>query len=264
MINVRRGLMRKVTVCVAFLLAGATASAPSALAAPVVQATAKIIPIAGFPGTGNILGAGAALQINATATGTESAGGVVSQLRKVVVFLPKGVTVNPKPFPTCSAALLESRGPAGCPKNSAASPVGSAGVVDPIAGELVKESATLQAFFAPGGGLNFYTNAASPISAQLVVQGHYQHAPAPYGLMFTTNVPLVESVPGAPPVSTTSINLKVGAAIRKGKKTFYYGKVPTTCPHGGFTGKFEATFQTGETVTHTVTVPCPTRSIKHK
>ncbi len=221
-------------------------------------------PDQGIPGTGNILGAGAALQINATATGTESVGGVVSQLRKVVVYLPKGVTVNSKPFGSCTAAMLESRGPAGCPKSSVASPVGSAGVVDPIAGELITETATLQAFFAPGGGLNFYANAAAPISAQIVVPGHYQRAPAPYGLMFTTNVPLVESVPGAPPVSTTSINLKVGAAIRKGKKTYYYGRVPTTCPRGGFVGKFEATFQTGETVTHTVTVPCPTRSIKHK
>ena len=30
--------------------------------------------------------------------------------------------------------------------------MGTAGVVDPIGGELVKENATLQAFFAPGGG----------------------------------------------------------------------------------------------------------------
>ncbi len=254
--------MRRAAVCLACLAVMATACTSSALAAPVVNATAKIVPIAGFPGTGNILGAGAALQVNATATGTESTGGVVSQLRKVVVYLPKGVKVNSKPFGTCTVSTLENRGPSGCPKSSIASPVGSAGVVDPIANELVTENATLQAFFAPGGGLSFYANAAAPISAQIVVTGHFGTAPAPYGLMFTTEIPLVESVPGAPPVSTTSINLKVGAAIKKRGKTYYYGTVPMTCPHGGFTGKFEATFQTGETVTHTVTVPCPTRSIK--
>jgi hypothetical protein len=66
-------------------------------------------------------------------------------------------------------------------------------------------------------------------------------------------------------VSTESIDISVGAAIKKGKRTYYYGTVPTTCPRGGFTGMFEATFQTGETVTHTVTVPCPKRSLKkHK
>jgi len=254
--------MRRAWICMGLLAVAALAGAPSALAAPIVTATAKIVPIKGFPGTGNILGAGAALQVNATASGTESAGGVVSQLRKVVVYLPKGITINSKPFATCSVSTLENQGPPGCPKSSIASPPGQAGVVDPIGGELVTETATLQAFFAPGGGLNFYANAAAPISAQIVVPGHFSPAPAPFGLMFTTDVPLVESVPGAPPVSTTSINLKVGAAIKKGKKTYYYGKVPSKCPKGGFVGKFEATFQTGETVTHTVTVPCPTRSVK--
>jgi hypothetical protein len=256
--------MRRACVCLGSAIAAAVLGATPAAAAPVVTARAKIVPIAGFPKTGPILGAGAALQVDATATGTESVGGVVSQLRKVVVYLPKGVTVNSAPFATCSASTLENQGPQGCPKNSIASPVGGAGVVDPIANELVTETATLQAFFAPGGGLNFYANAAAPISAQIVVQGHYRKAPAPYGLMFTTEIPLVDSVPGAPPVSTTSINLKVGAAIRKGKKTYYYGKVPLTCPRGGFVGKFEATFETGETVTHTVTVPCPRRSIRHR
>ncbi len=63
------------------------------------------------------------------------------------------------------AAARRSRRPA---------PSARAGVVDPIGGELVKENATLQAFFAPGGGLQFYANAASPISAQLLVaQGHF-------------------------------------------------------------------------------------------
>ncbi len=252
----------RMSMCVALLGVSALAFAPAALAAPTVVAKAKIVPIKGFPGTGNILGAGAALQVNATATGTESAGGVISQLRKVVVYLPKGIKINSKQFGTCSAATLENKGPEGCPKNSIASPVGGAGVVDPIGGELVTETATLQAFVAPGGGLNFYANAAAPISAQIVVPGHFEPAPAQYGLKFVTEVPLVDSVPGAPPVSTTSINIAVGAAIKKGKKTYYYGTVPTKCPKGGFTGKFEATFETGETVTQTVTVPCPTKSVK--
>lgn len=237
-------------------------SASSALAAPTVTATAKIVPIPGFSGTGDILGAGAALEVRATSTGTESTGGVVSQLRKVVVYLPKGVRIDSAPFPSCSVATLENVGPSGCPKGSVASPVGSAGVVDPIGGEDVHENATLQAFVAPGGGLNFYANAASPISAQIVVPGHFSPAGGRYGLKFTTEVPLVDSVPGAPPVSTESIDISVGAGIRKNGHTYYYGTVPSTCPKGGFTGMYEATFQTGETVTNTVTVPCPKRSVK--
>jgi hypothetical protein len=256
--------MRKPLTCLAVLGLTVLASAPAALAAPTVTARAKIVPIRGFPGTGNILGAGAALQVNATASGTESTGGVVSQLTKVVVYLPRGIKINSSPFPSCSKEKLENVGPAGCPKGSIASPVGNAHVVDPIGGEDVRETATLQAFVAPGGGLNFYANAASPISAQIVAEGHWETPPAGYGAKMTVNVPLVDSVPGAPPVSTESVEISVGAAIKKGKKTYYYGTVPTKCPHGGFTGKYEATFATGESVTQTVTVPCPTRSISKK
>ena len=60
-------------------------------------------------------------------------------------------------------------------------------------------------------------------------------------------------------MSTESINLVVGAAYKKGKKTVYYGTVPKKgqCPKGGFPVKAELTFQTGETVTVTTKSPCP-------
>src|SRR5208282_5361972 len=135
---------------------------------------------------------------------------------------------------------------------------GSAAVVDPIEGTLVKENATLQAFFAPGGKVQFYTNAAAPISAQLIVStGSVINAAPPYGPEFVAPVALVPSVPGAPPVSTESINIKVGAAYKQGKKTVYYGTVPKKCPKGGFPGKVELTFETGETATATYKAPCP-------
>jgi len=144
------------------------------------------------------------------------------------------------------------------PEKSQASPVGTAGVVDPIGGELVKENATLQAFFAPGGGLQFYTRAASPISAELIAStGHYISSRAPYGPEFVGAVKLIDTVPGAPPVSTESINIKVGAAYKQGKKTIYYGTMPTKCPKGGFPLKSELTFNTGETVTTLYKAPCP-------
>src|SRR4029077_4617721 len=153
---------------------------------------------------------------------------------------------------------LENIGPSGCPKKSQASPVGTAQVVDPIGGELVKETATLQGFFAPGGQLQFYTNAASPISAQLIVAtGHYVNSAAPYGPEFIGAVKLIESVPGAPPVSTESFTIKVGAAFKQGKKTVDSGTVPKKCPKGGFPLKFELTFNSGESASATYKAPCP-------
>jgi hypothetical protein len=249
--------MRRASTCLALLGLAALGLPGVASAAPAMTVIAKPIPISGFPGTGDKLGAGAAVEVKYTIKGTES-DGVPSQITHVNFFSPAGVKINQTGFVTCAPATLENIGPSGCPKKSQASPVGSAGVVDPIGGELVKENATLQAFFAPGGGLQFYVNAASPISAQLLVaQGHFITASAPFGPEFSTEVQLVQSVPGAPPVSTESINIKVGAAYKKGKKTVSYITLPKKCPKGGFPVKSEITFATGETSTATYKVPCP-------
>jgi hypothetical protein len=226
--------------------------------APMVRMVAKAVPIKGFPGTGDKLGAGAAVEAKFTIHGSEAAGGVPSQITHVNFYLPSGTGIHSQGFVTCNPATLENVGPVGCPRRSQASPIGSAGVVDPIGGELVRERATLQAFFAPGGGLQFYVNAASPISAQLLVaKGRLSGAHAPYGVKLSTDVQLVDSVPGAPPVSTETIDIKVGAAYRKHGRTVSYGTMPKRCPRGGFPVKSEITFASGETVTTVYRAPCP-------
>jgi hypothetical protein len=250
--------MRRASTFLALLGLAVLALPGVASAKPAVTLVARAIPIPGFPGTGNILGAGAAVEVKFTITGTEATGGVVSQLTGVNFYLPAGTKLHPQGFVTCAPATLENIGPSGCPKKSQASPVGSAGVVDPIGGEDVRENATVQAFFAPGGGLQFYANAASPISAQLLAAtGHYVTASAPYGQEFVSEVKLIQSVPGAPPVSTESINLKVGAAYKQGKKTISYGTLPSKCPKGGFPIKSELTFASGETAIAEDKAPCP-------
>jgi len=250
--------MRKASTCLTLIALAALGLPGVASAAPKVSLVAKAVPIPGYPHTGNILGAGAAIEYRITIQGNEAIGGVPSQITEVKSWLPAGVKLHPQGFVTCSPATLENIGPSGCPKKSQASPVGSAAVVDPIGGELVRENATLQAFFAPGGALQFYSNAAAPISAQLIVStGKFINSAPPYGPEFVGPVKLVESVPGAPPVSTESINIKVGAAYKQGKKTVYYGTVPKKCPKGGFPGKVEITFATGEHATATYSAPCP-------
>jgi hypothetical protein len=251
--------MRRASTCLALLGCLAALGLPAAAsAAPAITLVAKAVPLKGFPHTGNILGAGAAVEFKITIKGTESTGGVPSQLTGVKTWLPAGSKLHTQGFVTCPPATLENVGPKGCPTKSQASPVGTAGVVDPIGGELVKENAELQAFFAPGGGLQFYTNAASPISAQLIASsGKYINSSAPYGPEFVGTVNLINSVPGAPPVSTESINIKVGAAYKQGKKTVYYGTLPKKCPKAGFPLKLELTFNSGESTTATYNAPCP-------
>jgi hypothetical protein len=229
-----------------------------ASAAPTVTLVEKAIPIPGFPHTGNFLGAGTAGEFKITIHGTEATGGVPSQLVGVKSWLPKGTVLHPQGFVTCSPATLENVGPSACPKKSQASPVGSAAVVDPIGGELVRETATLQAFFAPNGELQFYSNAAAPISAQLITStGRYVTGAPPYGPEFVAPVKLVDSVPGAPPVSVEEINIKVGSAYMSHGKPVYYARLPKTCPKGGFPLKIEFMFETGESASATYSAPCP-------
>jgi hypothetical protein len=252
--------MRRASIILA--LVGLAVLGPSAvaLAAPKVTLKAKAVPIKGFPRTGNIYGAGAAVEAHIAISGTEGIGGVPSPLTHVNFYLPFGSRINARGFVTCSPATLENVGPKGCPKKSQASPLGSAHVAQKIGAETVREPATIQAFFAPGGGLQFYTNAEAPISAQLIAStGHYINARKPYGPELDSEVRLITTLPEAPPVSTESINLVVGAAYKKGKRTVYYGTMPKKgqCPKGGFPLKAELTFQTGETATATTKAPCP-------
>jgi hypothetical protein len=249
--------MRRASTCLALLGLAVFGFAGVATAAPTVTLKVKAVPIPGFPGTG-LLGTGAAVEAHYTISGHEATGGVPSQLTGVTFFLPKGTKLTTAGFVTCTEAALESNGPEACPKKSVASPVGSAGVADPIGGTLVEEDATLQAFFAPGNQLFFYANAASPISAQLIAaKGHFVTAAPPFGPELVTTVAIIDSVPGAPPVSTTSINIKVGAAYKKGKKVVSYGTIPKTCPKGGFPVKSELSFASGEKVTVETKAPCP-------
>jgi len=252
--------MRRASTCLALLALAVFGLPAFATAAPVVTLKVKAVPIPGFPGTGNHLGAGAAVEAHFTITGHEVSpiGNVPSQLTGVNFYAPKGSKLTTTGFVTCPEATLVNVGPEGCPKKSIASPIGSAGVVDPLGSSLVEETAEVQAFFAPGGGLFFYANAAAPISAQLIAgKGHFITAAAPYGPELVTKVELIQTLPGAPPVSTTSINIKVGSAYKKGKKTVYYARLPKTCPKGGFPAKAELFFASGESTTVTTKAPCP-------
>ncbi|HEX7465380.1 MAG TPA: hypothetical protein VF309_01985, partial [Usitatibacter sp.] len=91
----------------------------AASAAPTVTFKAKAVPIPGFPHTGNILGAGAAIESEFTIKGNEY-GGFPPPLIGVTVFLPAGVKLHKAGFPNCPQAFIEAKEPEKCPKKSSA------------------------------------------------------------------------------------------------------------------------------------------------
>ncbi len=257
--------MRRASTCLAVLGLAVLALPALASAAPMVTIKGRAVPIPGFPHTGNILGAGAAVQTEVRISGTEY-GGFPPPLIGVTVSLPSGVKLHPQGFVTCPRkTIFEEKSPEKCPKGSAAGPVGKVYGVVAFGGERVPEEAELYSFFAPGGGLEFFTFGHTPTTLEIPSSAGFTNlnGGAGFGPKLTAAVPLVETVPGAPYASVEAIDIKVGAAYKKGKTTVYYGTVPKKCPKGGFPVKSELTFaESGEiskpeTVTVNFKAPCP-------
>lgn len=256
--------MRRASACLAVIgLAVLALALPGgASAAPTVTFKAKIVPIPGFAGTGNILGHGAAVESEFHITGTEY-GGFPPPLIHVNVFLPKGTKLNPSGFPVCPLATLEpsGKGPKGCPKGSQAGPVGEGKGDVAFGSTVVPEAVTIQGFYAPGGGLTFFTFGHEPVLLEILSKGHFIGASGAFSKEFEAEVPLVETVPGAQDASVEFIKVKTGSAMKSHGKVKYYGEVPKTC-HGGLPAKAELTFAglgglTQQVVTAETKLPCP-------
>jgi hypothetical protein len=257
---VRRALLGLLVVAT---VAAAPLGSETALAAPTVTIKAKIVGIAGYPASGDKLGAGAAVESQVTISGKEY-GGFPAPLIGVNVFLPKGTVLHPEGFPTCPVATLEPAGlgPKACPKGSQAGPVGRVRGEVAFGVRIVPEEATLESFYAPGGGLEFFTYGHEPAIVEVVSTAHYVNASGIFSHELVATVPLVETAPEAHDASVTSISVKVGSAIVTNGKTIYYGRVPKKCPKGGFPAKVELTFAgvgglAQATVTKNLKVPCP-------
>jgi hypothetical protein len=244
--------------CEILLLLAWLLSAPCATAAPTATLKVTSIPIPGFPGTGYILDAGAEVETQMTISGTEYAG-APSPLTELTFYIPPEVKLTTAGFADCSTSVLERIGTSGCPKGAQAGPIGEGLGVVSFGNERVEESVSIQGFFDASGGLTFYTRGSTPAAFEFLEPGHWAPASAPYGRTFVVEVPLVETVPGAPDASVLSFRVVIGAAYRRNGKTVSYITLPKRCPKRGFLLKAELRFLSGETTTATYDQPCPPR-----
>jgi hypothetical protein len=240
-----------------------------ASALPAVKFKAEAVPIPGYKGTGYILGAGAAAKGEFEIAGNEYFGSP-PPIIGVNVYLPSHTVLHPSGFPTCNEELLRLKGPIGCPEGSKAGPIGSVLGYVTFGGERVEETAENYSFYSPGGGFTFFTFGHSPVSIEVYSHGEYVNfvGGGGYGPELKVKVPLVASVPGAPYASVKTIDAMIGSAIgpkNNPRKDTYYGRVPKSCPKGGFRVKTEVIFAENgeeskpETVTAPYIVPCPRR-----
>lgn len=231
----------------------------AASAAPTI-ASAKLtaVPIPGFPGTGNISGAGTALRGETTILGSEYDGSPppITTLR---FYAPAGTELHTSGFATCAPSVLEQRGPESCPRLSVAGPKGSALGSVTFGGERVPETASIQPFFAPGGGLEAFIDGTTPALFEVLAQAHVIGSAPPFGPEIVGEVPLIATVPEAPYASVERGTIEIGAAFRHGARTISYITMPKRCPSGGFPVKEEIGFLGGAIAQSSYTMPCPRR-----
>jgi hypothetical protein len=262
----RENLMRRSACFLAVLgLVLLTPSAASGL--PSVTLKAAFVPIPGFAGTGNIPGARAAARTEYRISGTEYDGSP-PPLIGADFYLPSGTSLHAGGFPTCSKSTLEQVGPVKCAKGSAAGPIGTATGFVTFGGERVEESLEVSSFYAPGGGIEFFSDGHAPVSLEVLSSGHYTNlnGGGGYGPELVAEIPLVASVPGAPYASFKSIGETVGGSDESPEPTLY--RVPKMCPSGGLPFKAEVTFAENgelsrpEVVSTIYKAPCPTGSLE--
>ena len=173
-----------------------------AVAAPGVAGAAPMIALAPEVSSGGLGGLGS-VNITVHLDGTEY-GGFPPPVVGVTLRLPSGTALNPGNRSTCSKLTLEQAGPSACPKSSEAGPVGRATGIVSFGSERVEETATLQSFLAPGGGLNFFLNGHSPVSLEILASATVA------ANVLSIEVPLVSTVPGAPFASLTEMEFRLG------------------------------------------------------
>ncbi|MGP0100523.1 MAG: hypothetical protein ACLPUT_02740 [Solirubrobacteraceae bacterium] len=194
---------------------------------------------------------------------------VPSPITHVDVYGPAGVTLNLEGTGICKRERLEQLGPQGCPADSKAGFGGGEGVYE-LAHEIVPEAYTLDFFLAdnkPGHvSLLIFLKGSTPVSIEIVFTGTVITGPAPYGLGFSVEVPLIKVLPEASDASAKTAFLTLGAhnvAYYKkvhGKRKLFHVKgivLPKHCPHGGWPIASKFSFQDGSTVMAKRTVPCP-------
>ena len=225
-------------------IAVALCCAANAYAAPTVSLEPAFSP-------GAHLGEPTALTAELKFAGTEY-GGFPEPLTRVILRLPAGTVLSSEGFPTCPPQVLEQKGPAGCPAGSKAGPAGSFNAIVAFGNERVTENGTTETFFTEGGGVLVYFLGTSTVALELISRGVFEPASAPFGPAVNFEVPLIQTVPGAPDASLTALTIGLGAFIKRGGHETGSVTVPEACPKGALSWRADATFN-DETGLHEMT-----------
>jgi len=205
------------------------------------------------------LGARAALTLTIHYAGGEL--GVPAPVRRSVLRLPAGMSLEVPSLRACDAARLRARGVSGCPAQSRLG-AGHA-LVEVLAGaQTTTENVTLWVFLGPPDNLQptfeVLAQGYTPLDERVVFGGTVSTDSAPYGEQLVLSLPPVPTLPELSDASIVTFSLTVGASRRRRSAgTRSTVLVPSTCPAGGFPFAAQFTYADGSDSSASTNIPCP-------
>jgi hypothetical protein len=204
------------------------------------------------------LGGKAALSFNISYSGGEF--GVPSPLRRSVLRLPAGLSLDIPKLRICGAARLRARGAGGCPSESE---IGSGhALVEAHAGsQTVTEHVGLRVFLGPLQGLQptlmILGQGYTPLDERVVLSGRVLPDRAPFGEALTISIPPIPALPFQSDASIVAFSLTIGTGGRSRTHGNSAVLVPSSCPPGGFPFAAEFTYADGSSSSAYATTLCP-------
>jgi hypothetical protein len=173
-----------------------------------------------------------------------------SPVRHMVFRFTRGARVHPEAFGTCTAAVIQDKGPTGCPSTS------RLGKGKAVAFALQTSfDADLQVFNGPRAGasgrkLLIYARALQTVV--ILLEGTLKQTSGKYGWVLDVPVDRIRTV-GENDAAILSFHVTVGGTGRRGVP---FIEAPTSCATPGwpFFGSF--TYADGASGTSAATIPC--------
>ena len=228
------------------------------------QIQSEAVPIPGFPHTGNILGAGAAVHAEYRSKGPNTADSRPDRRRQLL------------PAPRAPSCTRRASRPARRPRSNrpvpraARSPRQRARSAkcwgsSPSAPNESKRRRRCESFYAPGGGLEFFTTATRPCRWKSCRRANTSTSAAQAASGRSSSPKSRSSRRSLAPLRVGQVDQRQGGLrLQKVQEAVSYGRVPKKCPKGGFPIKTEMIFDEGganppvpEPVTATYKAPCP-------
>ncbi len=186
--------------------------------------------------------------------------GVPSPVRRAVLQLPAGLTLDIPSLRSCSTARLEARGARGCPRQSEIG-TGQALVEANLGAQPITETATLRAFLGPLDNLQptfeILGQGYTPIGQEMVLTATTLPDRPPYGEQLVMSIPPIPSIPPEPDASISSFSLTIGSDSPHRPRDANTILIPSSCPAGGFPFAGQFTYADGSDGGALARVPCP-------